>query len=468
MSFDHKRGARATGLGRGPVMGLVMLGLLAALVALTGGASRFDAIQIIPLRSLAALFLIPALVFITAQRAKDERALLVLFVCFVSLVAVQLLPLPPELWQMLPGRSEIFRLDAALGFEGVWRPLTMTPTRTWNVLGSLVVPAAGLLLAVACNASSLTLLRLIAALGVLSAILGLLQVISGNSSPLYLYELTNRGSPVGILANENHAAFFAACSMLVIASLGIRVREVPGRAWERLVYPAAFFLILIAALTGGSRAGFAASLGAVVISALMMASTQRTRQGHFAASASSRWLDKHPRALLAFPVVLNLVVAGAFIALDRTPAFRDILASDSFADLRWSIWPVVADMLGTHWVWGTGFGSFEQVYQTYESAELLTPRYVNQAHNDWAQLLIEGGVVAALILIGLLVWLARAVVALSSRRAARVQAIFWISIFAILGLSSIIDYPLRTPLFQLVGIWLLLALSRDLRDMKAT
>ncbi|KZX92658.1 hypothetical protein A3718_11580 [Erythrobacter sp. HI0019] len=468
MSFDHERENRALGLGQGPAKGWVILGLLAALVALTGGASRFDAIQIIPLRTLAAFFFIPALFYMTAKRAKDERTLLVLFACFVTLVMVQLLPLPPELWKELPGRGDVFRLDAALGFDGVWRPLTMTPTRTWNVLGSLVVPAAGLLLAVACNASALTLLRLIATLGVLSAILGLLQVISGGSSPLYLYELTNRGGAVGILANENHAAFFAACSMLVVASLGIRVREVPGHAWERLIYPAAFFLILIASLTGGSRAGFAASLGAVVMSALVLASAQRTRHSHFAARADSRWLDKHPRVVLALPVVLVLVVAGAFIVLDRTPAFRDIIATDSFADLRWSMWPVMGEMLESHWVLGAGLGSFEQVYQTFEPADLLMPQYVNQAHNDWAQLIIEGGVFAAVLLIGLLAWIVRAVTALFSCRPTRGQAVFWISIFAILGLSSIIDYPLRTPLFQLVGIWLLLALSRDLSDMKVT
>jgi len=437
-------------------------------VAFTGGASRFDAVQIIPLRTLAALFFIPARLYMTVRKAKGETVLLGLFACFVSLVVIQLLPLPPELWQELPGRGNIYRLDAALGLDGVWRPLTMTPTRTWNVLGSLVVPAAGLLLAVACNASALTFLRLIAGLGILSAILGLFQVISGTSSPLYLYELTNKGSPVGIFANENHAAFFAACSMLVVTSLGIRLREGSSHAWERLVYPAAFFLILIASLTGGSRAGFAASLGAVAISALMLASTQRRRRGRSAAHVNFRWLDKRPSVVLVLSVVLVVIVAGAFIALDRTPAFRDILSTDSFADLRWSIWPVMAQILHDHWVLGTGFGSFEQVYQTYEPASLLMPQYVNQAHNDWAQLIIEGGVFAAIILTALLVWIARAVVALASRRTTRVQAIFWISIFAILGLSSIIDYPLRTPLFQLVGIWLLLALSRDLRDMNAT
>jgi O-antigen ligase len=94
--------------------------------------------------------------------------------------------------------------------------------------------------------------------------------------------------------------------------------------------------------------------------------------------------------------------------------------------------------------------------------------YINQAHNDWVQLIIEGGVVVALILLSLLVWMARAIVAISLSRAARVRGIFWIGVFAIISAASMIDYPLRTPLFQVVAIWFLLALSRDRRDMNAT
>lgn len=455
-------------MGEGLDRGWVALALLAAVVAFTGGASRFDAIQIVPLRSLSALFFVLSLVFITREKLRSECALVILFACFALIVTLQLVPLPARVLQSLLERTGILNLDTALILEETWRPLTLTPMRSWNVFGSLVVPAAGLLLAIAVRASSLTLLRIVAGLGVLNALFGLLQIVTGRSSVLYFYEVTNRGGAVGIFANENHAAVFAACSMLVVTLLGLRVRKERSSVWERLIYPVAFFLILLVALAGGSRAGFVAVIGTILISMTMLALSPRPRRGLRAEQSVGRWFDQYPSLILAIPVILVSLTAAAFLALDRTPAFRDILVRDSFEDLRWSLWPVVLEMLKSHWALGTGFGSFEQVYHIYEPSGLLMPSYVNQAHNDWAQFIIEGGLLAGLLLIGLIVWMVKAIRTMLFHRTRTVDATFWLSIFAIIAAASLVDYPLRTPLFQLATIWLLLALSRDARDMNAT
>jgi len=456
-------GEMREGLNRG----WIILALLAAMVAFTGGASRFDAVQIVPLRSLSAFFLVLSLFLLTKEKLKAEYALVTLFACFALIVMLQLVPLPARIWQSLLGRTGIPELDVALGLEGIWRPLTLTPMRNWNVLGSLVVPAASLLLAMAVRASSLTLLRIVAGLGILNALFGLLQIVTGRSSVFYFYEVTSRGGVVGVFANENHAAVFAACSMLVVTLLGLRVRKDRSAVWERFIYPAAFFLILLVVLTGGSRAGFVAVIGATLVSMTMLALSPRPRRGLRAERSMGRWFDQHPRLILAIPVILVSLTAAAFLALDRTPAFRDILVRDSLEDLRWSLWPVIGEMLVGHWALGTGFGSFEQVYHIYEPSALLMPYYVNQAHNDWAQFIIEGGVPAGLLLTGIIVWMVKAIGTMLFHRTRRADAIFWMSIFVIVATASLVDYPLRTPLFQLVAIWLLLALSRDARDIKA-
>ena len=57
MVGSGERGVQVGEMGEGLDRGWIVLALLAALVAFTGGASRFDAIQIVPLRSLSALFL---------------------------------------------------------------------------------------------------------------------------------------------------------------------------------------------------------------------------------------------------------------------------------------------------------------------------------------------------------------------------------------------------------------------------
>ena len=137
----------------------IFLGLFAIAVAFTGGASRFDAIQILPLRSLSAVFLICSVFYLTKKGSETERVLTALLGFFALIVALQLAPLPPWLWPDLPRSAEIVRLDAAIGIKDVWRPLSLTPMRTSNVLGSLVVPGAALLLVHAFRTSSTTLLQ---------------------------------------------------------------------------------------------------------------------------------------------------------------------------------------------------------------------------------------------------------------------------------------------------------------------
>lgn len=446
----------------------VLLGAFALLVALTGGASRYDAIQIVPLRVLCALMLVPAVYYITLRELRRERVLLLLFGALVLLVAVQLVPLPPFAWQALPGREGIVRLDGALGLRDVWRPLTLTPMRTWNALGGMIVPAVAMLLAIALATPSRVLLHVVAAFGVLNATLSLLQVAGGSLSSLYFYEVTNRGGAVGIFANENHAAIFAACSLLVLTELGLRARSNRAAKWVRLVYPTAFSLILLAALVGGSRAGFAAALGAVLVSFGMLLCAPQMKRSHSSFDPIREWINQHSKFMSLLPLFVVFFTVSLFVLLGRSSAFNDLLQTDSFAGLRWSLWPVIVDMAQAHWLVGSGFGSFEQAYKMYEPAELLMPRYINQAHNDWVQLLIEGGVVAAALLAAIVLWIARAVGILAGKVQTRSTSLFWFGIFAVIGSASLIDYPLRTPLFQVISVWLLLSLSSDCRGHRAT
>jgi hypothetical protein len=74
---------------------------------------------------------------------------------------------------------------------------------------------------------------------------------------------------------------------------------------------------------------------------------------------------------------------------------------------------------------------------------------MNQAHNEPLQLAIEGGV-PALLLLGLFAWWwTRTVIAVVRTRESvtrRTLGIAAIGLTAILMASSLVDYPLRTPL----------------------
>ncbi len=440
----------------------IWLALLAGIVALLGGSSRPDAVQIAALRPLAALFLIPAFYYLSLAQLRETRMLVWLLGLLAVWMVLQIVPLPPSVWQGLPGRDVLAELDRAVGVEDTWRPISFVPSRGWNALASLVVPVVALLLALSMRARPRMLLLLVAGLGLFDALLGLLQVISGSGSPLYFYTVTNRGSPVGIFANENHSAVFSAITLIVIARLGVTAKALKEVPWLRLAYPPAFVIVLLAVLVSGSRAGLAMAILSLIASGLMiwlaLASGRSGRRG----GRLEKWLAAHPRALLLVFVGVIGGLLGAFFGLERAPGFEDIFTSSPIEDLRWQLWPLLEQMIGTYWLLGAGFGSFEEFYHIYEPTELLLPNYVNQAHNDWAQLVIEGGLPAFGILIALFGWIAVSLRALlRAANFALGHLIFWGAAIAILCAASIVDYPLRVPVLQLVAVWLLLALALE-------
>ncbi|WP_284123829.1 O-antigen ligase family protein [Parerythrobacter aestuarii] len=439
---------------------LILLGLLALVAALLGGSSRPDPVQLAALRPLSALFLIPAVYALYRVQLQQARFLVILFAALAVWMLIQLIPLPPGIWHSLPGREPIVAMDAALGLQDLWRPIAMSPVRGWNALASLVLPLAGLLLAMAAGSNWRTLLLAVAALGTLDALLGLLQVASGPTSPLYFYAFSSRGAPVGIFANENHSAVFSACTLLVLTRLGLDTARNQEAGLMRMAYMGAFLLVVVAALVSGSRAGFIAAFIAMAGSGLMVwTSLDPARKPSRSRAAQFRFRPG-PRLLVGIGFALALAVPAAFFAFDRMPGFSDLLARDAFQDLRWAIWPTISDMVVTYWTVGAGFGSFEEVYHIFEPTALLGPKYINMAHNDWAQLVFEGGIPAAAILLALLGWVGRSIWRIGgSRQEAFPARIFWVAVFAIIAFASVFDYPLRAPVFQLTAIWLLLALA---------
>jgi O-antigen ligase len=89
------------------------------------------------------------------------------------------------------------------------------------------------------------------------------------------------------------------------------------------------------------------------------------------------------------------------------------------------------------------------VYRRFEPDALLSTIYLNQAHNEPIQLAIEGGLLALLLLLIFLIWWIIAAIraARTSQSAARRALAMAMAIASlILMLSSLVDYPLRTPL----------------------
>ncbi|KWV91362.1 O-antigen ligase [Erythrobacter sp. YT30] len=456
-------------LKRGDTVALVAIAVFALVVAFLGGASRSDAVQIVALRPLSALFLIPPLVFFGVQKWHHARVPILLFAGLVTLMAVQLIPLPPSLWQTLPARDTIADLDALIGQQALWRPVSMVPSRTLGALASLIVPGAAMLILLTRRVSLRNLYIVIVAIGVVDAGFGIAQIITGTQSPFYLYSVTNRGAPVGLFANQNHSAVFSCLVLLICARLILEPtyrRELP---WLPGVGVATLLLLLVAIIISGSRSGLAAGLGALAACVVMSyaafskaakSAKQKSKAKQTKRGSKLGTFASDPRKLLVALVVAIIVLVALFVLNGRAEIIESVLSQNALEDIRWKIWPVLAQMLSAHWLVGSGFGSFEEVYHIYEPRSLLLPSYLNQAHNDWAQFAIEGGLAAVSMLVIFIAWVARSIISIAGAMDRPVVTIvFWLSVFGIIAVASIVDYPLRAPLFQVIGVWLVLSLA---------
>ena len=132
----------------------------------------------------------------------------------VAIPALQLVPLPPSIWTLLPGRQLVAEPLGLLDGELPWAPISVAPTATWLSLISLLPPLAVFLATLLMNFRQRRQLSLmLLAFGALGVALGLSQVAGGPTSSLRFFAYTNPTEAVGFFANRNH---FAALLYIVI------------------------------------------------------------------------------------------------------------------------------------------------------------------------------------------------------------------------------------------------------------
>ncbi|QWC57944.1 hypothetical protein F7D01_13535 [Erythrobacter sp. 3-20A1M] len=429
----------------------------AAVVALAGGSSRFDMVQnvvLLPVGVLAA-----ALAW-TQTRGVDWRPLgwpLALLVLLALWIFLQLVPLPHSLWASLPGHSAPAAVDAALSLDPA-RPLTLSPERTLNDFFSLGVPIAAVLLFVALRRHAVGFaFTAVVAIATSNALLAVLQILSGGNRALYFYRLTSTGTPVGLFANPNHAAVLNTLVMVAVAvAIAIMPAE-PKYRIRKIVLGAIYILLLLAAIAGTSRAGFLTALLAVLATCAIFSRPflqRRVGSG-----------GKKGRVVVGIGAIVLILLLGAFILTGRAPALEQLTGQDALGDIRFLVTPTLLEMIRSYFPFGSGFGTFQNVYYVAESSQMLMPRYLNNAHNDWLQLAIEGGLPALLLLVGLLTVLGREMLRLWRERAPSAVALVVGGGAGLLlvALASYVDYPLRTPIFQVVCVWLVCLLLTSAR-----
>ncbi len=379
----------------------------------------------------------------------------VAFVCvpaaaFALLAAVQLLPLPAWLVGIISPNT-ISTLRAALP----WKSELHTARISLQSLGTqlsafqLIACLAVFVLTVGLFNSRrrrLVLAWSFTATGLMLALVGLYQHWHSPGKVYGFWESIHGGVHFGPFVNRNHFAGYLEMILPITAAL-ITVRRLPGERmkphsthtrgtlrWYQVAALGSFIVMLIAVVVSLSRGGMIAVAAAgCVMSAVA-------------------WRKK---ALRSAGTTLPLIFAigfllGAWFAgpqlLGRLRELRGAIASPmeetrTIATLR------ALKLLGQYPIFGTGLGSFQAVFTSVQTPELGLGLY-RYAHNDWAQLATETGLLGVAIAVVFAIGLAR----IAHRRLRRSGAgsAWWLTLgatgsLAALAVHSAVDFNLHIP-----------------------
>ncbi len=424
------------------------IGIIAMLIAfmILGGSSRPTVTSLLVIRPLAAALFVWTLAQSIIRRTLFANLPALILLAWTGWMAIQLVPLPPNIWSALPGRAPIVASFAVAGVPLGWQPLSVRPMSTLNALLAMLVPLSVVLLLRLGGRERLTLaIYAVLGFGALTMLLAILQVVGGANAALYPFGLPREPAPVGLFANRNHQAAVLAAIIPMMLAAAQAARMTDSRFPYRWLGILAAFVAVIVVVMTGSRLGTLLALGALAIGAFLTNRSDRPLDPR-RANAGQLFVHRH-RVIL--PLVLLALVAVIFWFASGY-AFERIASKDNFGDLRFSILPTNWQMAKDAFPFGWGFGTFPDVYMMYEETGLMVEFYINRAHNDWLEILIEGGLVSGLLAATLLVmgvvraFRLRGTIVASVTRWDYLRGGALIGLIVLLG-ASLTDYPLRTP-----------------------
>ncbi len=440
--------------------------ILLVMVFLLGGSSKDYAPGLLIVRPLAAMTLAVGLYHLTREDWRRFRLPFAFMAASVALIGLHLVPLPPSFWMALPGRELAVASGEAAGIEQPWRPLSLVPYRAWNALFAMLVPAAVMVCAAQLSRDQHRTLALAAIGGALiSALWGAVQAISGYSDVTFFYGAPRVDVPNGLFANRNHLAALLVVSVPLFTLIASRATGERSALVIMACLAMGGFSVMMALATG-SRAGIVTLVLSIASSALVWRAGPKRTVRRGSARRKEAWV---PYALAAF----GLATLGLFaLLISQTTGFERLVSAGSgeVEEHRLTVWRTILEFAPSYAPWGTGIGSFVEVFKVHEPTEMLAHSYWNHAHNDWLEWAMEGGVPALVLMaLALVGWAVRAVALLRSRHHGRIEiqlALTGVIILLILGGASLVDYPLRTPALAsvaaLAAIWMALPdLSRS-------
>jgi O-antigen ligase len=200
-------------------------------------------------------------------------------------------------------------------------------------------------------------------------------------SPLKIYGIYEATSPFGSFVNRHN--FAAYMEMALAVPLGLIFTGAITKD-KRLLYITAVALMGVSLLLSGSRGGLIAFLSEIIFLVLLTTGTK---------SRSNLALKLALAVLLFVAVIGGAIFVGGDTSLTRV---AETAASSDLTTGRSNIWKVTVEVIKANLPFGAGFGAFGVAYTPHDNMSGGLER-VEQAHNDYLQVLADAGLIGLLI-----------------------------------------------------------------------
>ena len=286
--------------------------------------------------------------------------------------------------------------------------------------------------------------------GFLMAVFALVQSFTGTKTIYWFHRPRMGGTIFGPFNNRNHFAAYMNMTLgLTLALLPLRSRSFSAygpNSWRETISQLSLkeinqaILLGFAAVIMGSAVCLSLSRGAItsLAAGLGVLGVFMTFQ--------ARGVD--PRRLIGTMIlfIVAVVVWLGWQPLAERIGSLSILAMEPLSGTRISTALATLRMWGAFLFTGCGFGCFQHVFPVFQGPSLQIGRFLH-AHNDYAQLLAEGGLIGAVLALLVFISLVRTV--LRNFSAASYDARFFVTGLAVsvsaIAVHSLVDFSLHKP-----------------------
>lgn len=279
--------------------------------------------------------------------------------------------------------------------------LSLDPNSTRLVLvqvSALLVYFAATLVFVDTPHRLRVLVRTIMVFGFLLAIFGLTQSFTSPTKVYWIREL-NQSTAFGPFINRHH---FAGYMELTIAlPLGLLFAGAVDKE-KRIIYLFIAGLMGVALVMTASRGGIVSLVAEILFLVIVTAIWRRPSERRRLKSDRLKRVAGRigMTAGLLVSLFLGVVLLGGEFSINR---FIDSVNTDDPTTGRAHFWAVTLDIIKAHPYLGTGLGAFGVIYTKYDTRNGLYR--LEQAHNDYLQVLSDGGIVGGVVALGFVVLL---------------------------------------------------------------